>query len=86
MQYLMDLVELVDLAIFDDFWSEFFGRFFGRFFLGIVLGIIGRFFCNSLVDFLGSFFEDLWAIFVQPLGQIFFNAFEMDIFKIVLTQ
>jgi hypothetical protein len=64
------------------FGVSFFGRFFGRFLLGIVLGIFGRFFCNSLVDFLGSFFEDLWAIFVQPLGQIFLDAFEMDIFKI----
>ena len=82
----MDLVELVDLVIFGDFWGDFFGRIFGRFFLGIVLGFFGRFFCNSLVDFLGSFSEDLWAIFVQPLGQILLNAFEMDIFKIVLTQ
>ena len=82
----MDLVDLVDLVIFGGFWGDFLGRFFGRFFLGIVLGFFGRFFCNSLVDFLGSFFENLWAIFVQPLGQIFLNAFEMDIFKIVLTQ
>ena len=82
----MDLVELIDLVIFDDFWSDIFGRFFGRFFLGIFLGIFGRFFCNSLVYFLGSFLEHLWAIFVQLLGQVFWDAFEMDIFRIVLTQ
>ena len=78
----MDLVELVDLVIFDDFWGDYFGRFFGRFILGIFIGFFGRLFCNFLCDFLGNF----WEVFAHPLGQIIFDGFDMDIFKIVLTQ
>ena len=78
----MDLVELIDSVIFDDFWGDYFGRFFGRFILGIFIGFFGRLFCNFLCDFLGNF----WEVFAHPLGQNFFDGFDMDIFKIVLTQ
>jgi hypothetical protein len=78
----MDLVKLVDLGIFDDFGGDFFRRFFARFILGIFVGIFGRLIFNSLCDCLGNF----WEIFAHNLGQIFFDAFEMNILKIFLTQ